>query len=58
MKCGLCGYPMNLDNTDVINENSESKDYYYICHHCGASALERVRNGIVLSITFDSSEDK
>ena len=60
MVCKYCKSEMRLDDVDFNFKGN--KDNYFICDNCNALALEKIRYGKSVNVTFepciDWEEDK
>ena len=54
MECKYCKTEMRLDDVDFNFKGN--KDKYFICDNCNASALEKIRYGKTVSVSFEQGE--
>lgn len=54
MDCKYCKTKMRLDDVDFNFKGN--KDNYFVCDNCNASALEKIRYGKTVNISFNPSE--
>ena len=55
MECKYCKTEMRLDDVDFNFKGN--KDNYFICDSCHASALEKIRYGKTVNISFKQGEN-
>lgn len=54
MKCKYCKTEMELDDVD-FNFKGNKNNYFY-CENCNASALEKIRYGKTVCVSFKPGE--
>lgn len=54
MECKKCGKSMRLDDVDFNFEGN--KDNYLICDACNIGAIEKIRNGKSVEITWSDDD--